>query len=443
MIAIPNQSNRLCDGLSRRGFLRIGGLALGGLKLADVFRAEARAGTRSSHKAIIQIHLMGGPPHQDTFDLKPDAPSGYRGEFQPIATKIPGIQICELLPLLAARMDRLAIIRSLVGSQTAHSLFQCETGWPSANDGNHPALGAAVARLLGNVETSMPPFVVLPPPREDHFSMAVGPTGFLGPAAAPFKPKGEGLQNLVLNDITADRLADRRTLLASFDRLRRDADASGTVAAMDVFNQRAFDVLTSSRLLEALDLTKEDPKTIARYDDGRPGQEMLGGPGLSTRQVLIARRLVEAGARCVSITFGQWDTHGNNFRHLRNYLPRLDRAVSALVDDLEARGLLNDVTVAVFGEFGRTPIINKNAGRDHWPAVNCALLAGGGMKTGQVIGETDALAAEVTNRPVHMQELFATLYHNLGIDVSHATWPDHGGRPQYLVDSYEPIRELV
>jgi hypothetical protein len=239
-----------------------------------------------------------------------------------------------------------------------------------------------------------------------------------------------------------DRLSDRKLLLSSFDQLRRDIDATGMMEGLDAFNEQALGLLTSSRLLEALDIEKEDPKIRARYGKGDPKNRDDGGPKLM-EHFLMARRLVEAGCRCVTLAFSRWDHHGRNFDALRQDLPMLDQGVTALIEDLHQRGLDKDVSVVVWGEFGRTPIINKDGGRDHWPRVSCALLAGGGMKMGQVIGATDRLGGEAVERPVHFGEVFSTLYHNLGIDVSKATVNDLAGRPQYLVDGYQPIRELI
>ena len=445
MLTIYGNRTRFCDGVSRRNFLKIGALGLGGLALPQILQAESLTGSRRQHKAVIMIFLPGGPSHQDMFDLKMDAPSEVRGEFQPISTKVPGIQICEHLPLLAAQMDKLAIIRSMVGALDDHDAFQCLTGHTSRNQppGGWPSLGASVAKLQGPVNKFIPPFVGLAP-KMGHMEWArVGEPGFLGPAYGPFKPEGAGKTDMVLNGVTLDRLADRQALLTSFDQFRRDVDGSGMMAGMDAFNQQAFGLLTSSKLLEALDIEKEDPKVRARYGKGDPKNRDDGGPKLM-EHFLTARRLVEAGARCVTLAFSRWDHHGKNFDALRQDLPMLDQGVSALVQDLHARGLDKDVSVIVWGEFGRTPTINKDGGRDHWPRVSCALLAGGGMKTGQVIGATDRLGGEAVERPVQFSEVFATLYHNLGIDVSKVTLNDLSSRPQFLVDNnVQPIRELI
>jgi hypothetical protein len=248
---------------------------------------------------------------------------------------------------------------------------------------------------------------------------------------------------MVLNGVTLDRLADRRALLAGFDRFRRDVDASGLMEGLDAFNEQAFGVLTSSKLLEALDYQREDKRVIERYGKGDPKPHGDAAPMLM-EQFLVARRLVEAGARVVTVAFGFWDYHGNNHQNAKADLPLLDQGVSGLVEDLHRRGLEKDVSVVVWGEFGRTPTINKDAGRDHWPKVTCAVLAGGCMRTGQVIGATDRWGGEPTERPVLFGDVFATLYHNLGIDVSKTTIMDLAGRPQYLVDAgCQPMKELI
>ena len=436
---------RFCDGVSRRNFLKIGALGLGGLSLPQLLQAEALSGARPSHKSVIMIFLPGGPSHQDMFDLKMDAPREIRGEFQPISTTVPGIQICEHLPKMARLMDKCALIRSIVGANGDHYAVQCLTGRDHKNPppGGWPSLGSAVSKLQGPLNPSIPPFVGLSP-KMGHMEWAdAGQPGFLGVSHAPFKPSGAGKDDMVLNGISLDRLADRRNLLESFDTFRRDVDASGLMKGLDSFNQQAFGVLTSSKLVEALDLSKEDKRVVDRYGKGDPKNRDDGGPKLM-EHFLMARRLVEAGARCVTLAFSRWDHHGDNFGALRQDLPLLDQGLSALIEDLHQRGLDKDVSVVVWGEFGRTPTINKDGGRDHWPRVSCALLAGGGMKMGQVIGATDRLGGEATERPVQFGEVFATLYHNLGIDVSKVTVPDLAGRPQYLVENgLQPMKELV
>jgi len=446
MLTIYGRSSgkRFCDGLSRRSFLKIGGLAMGGLSLPQILRAEAAAGIGSSHKATIMIFLPGGPSHQDMFDLKPDAPAEIRGEFKPIKTAVPGIEISEHLPKLAALMDKLVVIRSIVGATGDHYAFQCLTGRPHQNQppGGWPCLGSVLSKLKGPAHPAMPPFVGLSPKMGHKPWSDNGVPGFLGVAHAPFKPEGEGKADMVLQGVTLDRLSDRRALLTAFDRFRRDADASGMMEGMDRFTDQAFGVLTSSRLMQALDIGLEDVAVRERYGKGDPKNRDDGGPKLM-ENFLAARRLVEAGARCVTLAFSRWDHHGDNFGALRQDLPMLDQGLSALVEDLHNRGLDKDVSVVVWGEFGRTPKINNNSGRDHWPQVSCGLLAGGGLRTGQVIGSTDRHAAEAKDRPVRFGEVFATLYHALGIDPARTTIPDLSGRPQYLVDHFEPLKELV
>ena len=452
MSTIPGRTQRFCDGISRRSFLQAGGLAMGGLTLPQLLRAESQAGIGASRKSVIMIFLSGGPPHQDMFDLKMDAPVEIRGEFQPISTQVPGIQICEHLPLLAKKMDRLAVIRSLVGSEGRHASFQCLTGWPVERQpaGGWPSLGAVVSKLKGPTRLGTPPHISLAPKMKTSTWGDPGQPGFAGQAHAPFTPNAEGQANLVLNGISLDTLSDRRALMSQLDRLRRNADADGTIDGLDAYHQQAFGILTSNRLAEALDLEREDSRLRERYGRGSPEPAGYGDAGpLMNDYFLAARRLIEAGVRVVSVAYGRWDwhgrPHGTNFDNARDHLPALDQGLTALIEDLEQRGMLDDVSIVVWGEFGRTPRINKNGGRDHWPRVGCAVLAGGGMRTGQVIGATNRLGEHATQRPVHFQDVFATLYHNLGIDVNHVTLNDLSGRPRYLIDhaQYQPLRELV
>lgn len=443
MLTIYGQAARFCDGVSRRNFLKVGALAIGGLTLPQLLRAERAAGVGRSHKSVIMIYLPGGPPHQDLFDLKPDAPAEVRGEFKPIETTVPGIQVCEHLPLLAGMMDKLVLIRSIADAVDDHSDFACLTGRPKRNQppGGWPEFGSVVSKVLGPIDSAVPPFIGLEPRMQHRPYNESGP-GFLGVAHRSFRPQGEGKADMVLNGITLERLTDRHALLHRFDRLRRDVDNTGLMQGLDEFNEQAMGVLTSSRLCEALDVNREDPRVRERFGRGDPGVRGDAAARL-TEQFLIARRLVEAGARVVTLAFGFWDYHSNNFRLAKEDLPLLDRGLSALVQDLHDRGLDKDVSVVAWGEFGRSPVINKDRGRDHWPRVSCALLAGGGMKAGQVIGASDRLGGEVADRPVQFAEVFATLYHNLGIDPNKLTVTDLAGRPHYLVDGQQPMRELI
>ena len=446
MLTIPgNDRNSFCDGMSRRNFLQIGGLAMGGLTIPQLLRAESESTTQQRHKSVIMIFLLGGPPHQDTFDLKTEAPAEIRGPFQPIKTNVRGVEVCELLPGIAKSMDKLIAIRSVVGSLGFHTAFQCMTGRRHDDQppGGWPYIGSVLSKLEGPVHPDMPVAIGLEK-KEQHFPFNRGrQPGFLGPAYAPFQSNDEQTKtDMVLKGMTLERLQDRQALLRSFDQFRREVDASGNMEGLDAFHQQAFEILTSSRMAEAFDLDQEDPKLRERYGAGSPLYH--GGPLRHLDQFVLARRLVEAGARCVTLSYGSWDWHTNNFGQARKQLPLLDQGVTALVQDLHDRGLDEDVTVLLWGEFGRTPTINKDGGRDHWPNVSCALLAGGGMRSGQVIGSTDKFAGEAKDRPVHFQEVYATLYHNLGIDAHTVTVPDLTGRPRHLVDSqYKPLPEVI
>jgi hypothetical protein len=436
---------------TRRDFLRVGTLGLAGLSLSQLFQAEASAGIHSSRKSVILIYLVGGPPHQDMFDLKPHAPKEMAGPWRPVATNVPGIQIGEAFPRLARMMDKLVVIRSLVGNQSDHDAIQVFNGHhprkPTAA-GGWPQFGSAVVKVQGATDRATPPFISLCYPCTHGPYNEPGP-GFLGTSFAPLRPMGPARDDMVLRGVSSARLGDRKALLKSFDTLRRDIDATGTFQGMDTFTEQAFGLLTSSRLAEALDLSKEDPRLVARYGTGDPKVFMDGnGAPRVPQSLLMARRLIEAGARVVTLNYSKWDWHGgpNNsiFKREAEDFPVFDQCVSALVEDLHQRGLAEDCTVVILGEFGRTPKISAQVGRDHWPQVNCVLLAGGGMKTGQVIGATDRIAGEAISRPVTFGELFATLYHNLGIDVSRTTIPDLNGRPQYLVEENAlPLRELL
>lgn len=443
MITIPGTSRRFCDGISRRNFLRIGALGFGGLALPDILQAEQEQGIGRSQKSIIMIYLPGGPPHQDMFEIKTEAPSEIRGEFQPIRTNVPGIEICELLPKMASIMDKLIPVRSVVGAVDDHSNHQCFTGRlrRTPPPGGWPTFGAVVSKLQGMTQPGVPPFVGLEPKMKHHPYNAATP-GFLGIGHRSFRPEGDCRADMTLNGITLDRLRDRERLLAGLDRFRRDVDGGGLMEGLDTFERQALGMLASNRLAEALDFQKEDARTIESYGKGDPAVRGDAAPRI-LEQFLVARRLVEAGVRCVTIAFGFWDYHGSNFSRCREDLPMLDQGVRALVTDLYQRGLDKDVSVVVWGEFGRTPKINPKAGRDHWPRVSCALLSGGGMKTGQAIGATDRLGGEVKERPVHFQEILATLYHNVRLDVNKATVKDLAGRPHYLTDGRQPIPELI
>ena len=435
---------RFCDGLSRRDMLRIGTLSVGGLSLPRILAAEQASGRRT-HKSVIMIYMCGAPGHQDMYDLKMNAPAEIRGEFKPIATNVPGIEICEHMPRLARIMDKCVPLRSVHGSPDGnHDSFICYTGRTVRNQppGGWPSMGAVTSKLLGSVDQAVPAFVGLSPDAGHPPYGSPGLPGFLGVSHAAFRPNGASSTDIVLKDLTQARLADRRSLLGDVDRLRRDIDATRALDGMDSLTRSAFDILTSSRLAKALDVGEEPQSVRERYGKGDPNRFGDGAPR-NLEHFLVARRLVEAGARVVTLNFGRWDFHSDNFNGMRDtHLPQFDQGLSALIEDLHARGLDKDVAVVAWGEFGRTPLINKDAGRDHWPQVGGGLLAGGGFRTGQVIGATDRLGGEIVDRPVHFAEVLATLYRHLGIDPAEASLRDHTGRPQYLLDTPTPLPEL-
>lgn len=455
--------------MSRRAWMRIGGLALGGLALPEILRAQAQNGVRGSAKGVIMVLLPGGPTHLDTFDLKPDAPVEIRGEFRPIATNVPGIDLCEHFPRLARVADKLTVIRSLVGFRDDHNTHWCTTGWESHPPmdsspiiagfpaGDWPSLGSVLSRALGVRVPGVPPSVdVIPVDADARFILrtAPGQPGYLGAAHAGFEAMAANRQNITLNGVDLPCFADRQALLSAFDAFRRDADASGVAAGIDSYRQQAYEVLTSSRLATALDLSQEDARVRHRYGlDGAYPDEREGKTHLD--QFLLARRLIEAGARCVTLAFSRWpfgrvlrgdhnwDWHRDLFPEARKALPLLDRGLSALIEDLDLRGMLDEVAVVVWGEFGRTPRINQNGGRDHWARVCSALVAGGGMRCGQVIGSTSRWGEDPQTRPVHFRDVFATLYQRMGIDVATTQFTDLSGRPQYLVGNHRPLPELI
>ena len=445
MLPVFGPSVRLCQGKTRREAMRIGALGLGGLTLPHLLRAEQAAGVGSNVKSVIMIYLVGAPPHQDMYDLKMDAPSEIRGEFQPIPTNVPGIEICEHLPGLAKVMDKCVPLRSVYGSPSgAHDSFICYTGRTTQKQpaGGGPAIGSVVSKIQGPVNPSVPPFVGLAPDAGHPPYGSPGLPGFLGVGHPAFRPSGPALADMVLQGIEQERLQNRKSLRSALDRFRRASDASGAMEGLDTIEQQALDILTSSRLEEALDLSKEDPVARERYCKGFEKRYGDGAPR-NCEHFLMARRLVEAGVRVVTLNFGRWDFHSRNFSEARDtHLPYFDQALSALIEDLYERGLDKDVAVVAWGEFGRTPKINKDAGRDHWPRVGGGLIAGGGFRTGQVIGATDRLGGEVADRPVHFGEVHATLHRFLGIPED-ATVDDLTGRPQYLVDGHQPLHEIL
>ena len=430
MITLYGSGQRFCDGMSRRNFLRIGAFGAG-LSLADVLRAQETGGARP--KSAIMIYLFGGPPHLDMYDMKPAAPVDIRGEFKPISTNVPGVSICELMPLQAKMFDKLAVLRSVVPVDTRHSDCEVTTGYTvdTNNFAHHPSFGSVVSKLRGHLNKDIPPYITLRGMTRRGEPSAIGlDPGFLGLAHGPFMPDEMSVQNLRrVEGVNPARQTDRKRLLGDLDNLRRDVDASGTLAGIDAFTERAFDTITSGAVRRALDLDLEAESSRERYE--------------GVEQFLTARRLVEAGVRCVTVGFGYWDTHQGNFDKMRDQLPKLDRGLTNLIQDLHDRGLDQDVVTVMWGEFGRTPKINnKNGGRDHWPSVMSALVAGGGLKMGQVIGSTNARGEYPTDLRYTPAQVLSTLYGAIGIDPSEMLVNERGlGLP--ILSDRSPVTELL
>ena len=427
MLRIFGSNSKLCDGITRREMLRVGGLAFGGLTLADVLRSQAQGASSAKRgKSVIMIWLRGGASHIDSYDMKPDAPAEIRGEFKPIPTNVPGIHVCEHMPLHAKMMDKLAIIRGIksndLGDHTPHYIL---TGSPDR--GKRPVFGAVVSHLQPRTD-GMPPYVSLMYKPSGLYDNE-GPT-YLGNSHRPFVPKSEGLSNLSpAKGVPIERLRERGSLLKEFDTLKRAVDVRGSMSGIDEYTRRAMEMVASPKVREAFDMSKESAATVARY-------------GKYSENMLRARRLVEAGVSVVTLKVGDWDTHEKNFIDHKDQLPQLDQGVCALVSDLHDRGLDKDVAVVVWGEFGRAPKISRGDGRDHWPDAGAAVIAGGGFKMGQVIGATDSHGGRSKVTPYTPGNVLSTLYQHLGIDPS-ITIPDHLRRPMYVLDEREPVRELL
>lgn len=446
-----------CPGtLPRRAFLRNGIAGAAGLSLAGLLRAETEAGSGSlagsSDKAMIVLWLWGGASHMETFDLKPEAPLEYRGEFRPINTNVSGIEISEHLPLLAGLADKLAIVRSLSHESPGHvsSTHTLLSGYPGEAaeappfQPKHPDFWAVTSKMLGERRLGVPAHVALPRIRYN------GPA-YLGGGLEPFivtaDPNADNFQvaNLALNDVSQTRFSQRMTLLSQFDHLRREIDGRGLMSSMDVFDQKAVSLLTGTAAQNAFDLGREDPKTRDRY-----GRHTVG------QQCLLARRLVEAGSRLVTIDFpcvpGQkafsWDDHAsvwNIFEQMKIRLPVLDQIVSALVQDIYDRCLSDKVLLVVMGEMSHTPRLSNfqgQPGREHWGHTMSVLMSGGGMRMGQVVGSTNSKGDEPHTRPLAPNDLLATWYRYLGIPVDTQV-SDFAGRPTPIVPHGKPIDELV
>jgi hypothetical protein len=427
---------------SRRSFLQVGSLGIGGLTLPSLLRQQAvaaEAGKPVKKKSVILVWLAGGPSHLDMYDLKPNAPAEIRGEFHPIPTNVSGIEISEHLPRQAAMMDKLAIVRSAFHTNGGHGMGSqwMLTGYQptlEVNNNIYPSIGSIVARTSGANDPAVPAYVNLPRP------LSFGKAAYLGASFNPFSPEsdpnsgGFQVRNLKLpGRVDLQRLDRRRDLLGSLDQIRRDIDLNGDIEGLDTFYRDGLEMVTNDKAVNAFDIKSEDAKLREIY-----GRNDLG------QSCLLARRLVEAGVTFVAIQAGGgWDTHGDNFKQLKdNLLPKYDQSVAALVQDIHDRGMQDDVLVISFGEFGRTPKINPGAGRDHWPGAMSVLYAGGGLKMGQAIGSTNANAEYPTTKPYSPGCVLSTMYHTLGIDYKHPFF-DHAQRPLPILSEGSPIEELV
>lgn len=427
--------------LSRRGLFRAGAVSFGGAALANLLRSEAQANSSAAQKrSVIMLWQPGGPSHLETWDMKPDAPLEYRGEFTSIPTDTPGYRVCEFMPKLAQLTSKLAILRSVYHTMGEHSqaTHAVLTAYPPTKGDpaqEAPSCGSIVAKELG-WRAGLPGYIAV------QHALAHGRAGYLGVAHDPFETFGYPtstsfrVRNLSAADgIKEPRVATRKAMLERFDTIRRDADASGAISAMDTFRQQAFELATSPQVQEAFDLNQENDKTRERYDK-------KSGPG---QGALLARRLVERGARFVTVSMSfaaPWDSHNDNFTAHRKNVPLYDYTVSALLEDLAARGLLETTLVIIGGEFGRTPRINDKAGRDHWPSCYTTVLAGGGVRPGVILGSSDALAELPKDRPIGHQDVLATMYHQLGIDYT-KSYLNEANRPVQILNYGQPIQEIL
>lgn len=436
----PDASRLTCN---RRDLLQLGGLGLCGFTLADLLRLETQAATGRSPKSIIYVILSGGPSHIDMWDLKPAAPLEYRGPFQPIATSLPEVQICEHMPRQAAMMDQLALIRGIRSVENDHFLSEVYTGLPRTS-GKRPTFGSVVSKQ-GTHRSPIPPYVSLNEATTDQFEFEK--PFYLGAGHGPFRPFGESLNDMRPVE-SLSRLTSRRQLLSEFDNFRRNIDAQNEQAGLDTFQARALEIISSAGVRDAFDISQESPATVARYGKGKYPHQTYKTIfyDWNASAFLRARRLVEAGVRVVTLRVAEWDHHSGPmsdiFDALRHLMPLLDQSLFALVTDLSERGLLDDVLVVVLGEFGRTPKISpQGPGREHWADAGCALFVGGGLQMGQVIGATDSRAESSVEGKISFQNVVSTIYRVLGIDLE-VKIPDFNGRPQYLLDDRVPIREL-
>ncbi len=440
---LPDAFNRL----TRREFVRVGALGAAGLSLVDLLRAQAVSTPAAPRpKSLIYVVLNGGPSHLDMWDLKPHAPLEYRGPFSPIATKLPGVQICEHMPRQAEMMDRFTLVRGVRSVENDHFLSEVYTGLPRTS-GKRPAFGSIVSKLAPT-QLPLPSYVSLDRATVEQFEYEN--PHYVGAAHAPFRPFDEALDDLKPAS-NPQLLEDRKALLSAFDALQRRVDRSLAYGGLDEFQARALTLISSPQVREAFDLSKEDASVLQRY-----GHKAGKYPHQTVKSILydwdakpfvLARRLVEAGVRVVTLRVAAWDHHsaadGDIFFALKGLMPTLDQSLTALFNELTERGLSDDVLVVVLGEFGRTPKISyPGPGREHWADAGCALFFGGGLKMGQVLGATDSRAERSIDGQISFQNIMATIYHVLGLNAD-VKLPDFNGRPQYLLDDRTPIRELL
>jgi hypothetical protein len=439
--------------LSRREFLTAGSLGLGGLSLADLLRQQANgaAPPKSEHSVII-LWMRGGPSQHETWDPKPLAPIEYRGAFGATGTSVPGIQICDLLPQCAKIMDKWSIVRSLHHDNAGHSagdqiVFTGHKPGPDPNLNVHPSCGSIVSEQLGHLSPEIPAYVMIPRqvPGTDSAYLGVAHRPFetiSDPAVAgPFR-----LQNFSLQEeIDPRRFDDRKTLLKDFDRLRAEIDNRGEMEGVDDFQQQAYAILASDKARRAFDLDSESPAIRNRYgfvEKYNPMDPRRCSASAFNQRLLLARRLVEANVRLVTVDCRWWDTHVEGMDSMKNgFLPRWDQSYSALIEDLDQRGLLETTLVVAWGEFGRTPKVNKDNGRDHYPHVFSAALAGGPVQGGRVVGASDAKGAFPRSNPKSPQDVLATIYAHLGVDTE-KHYLDHAGRPVATLPFGKPLDEL-
>jgi hypothetical protein len=428
-----SRTGTTCDGASRRDFLKVGALGLGGLTLPGLLRARASAtalGKSTRNTSVVWLWLGGGPTHVETFDPKMSAPAEFRSVLGSLKTNVAGVEIGGVFPKMAQVSDKLAYVRSFAHQNSGHGggTHWVMTGYdypPADNNAPpiKPGLGSILARHRGanNPATGLPSYV-----RLGHI-LGDGPA-WLGPTFAPFDTGGNSRSNMDMR-MTLPQLGDRRSLLKSFDRLDRTIDRTGLMSGLDNFETQAFDLILS-RAREVFDVKREDPRTRDFY-----------GPGLG-EQMLMARRLCEAGVGFVTMHFGGWDMHSQIKEGMQSLGPQVDRAVAAFVKDCAERGLDQDILLVITGEFGRTPRINQTAGRDHWAPLSTLALAGGGLRMGQVIGESTAKAELPKSTPITPQDLMATVFHVLGIP-SDLQYKDQTGRPTSMVDGGKVIADLA